>query len=359
MGADQDEFTVILSNIHKRHDSEVVAKKIIASLSQPYLIDDTEVVVTGSIGITLYPQDADDQETFVKNADAAMYKAKAAGKNVYQFFTPEMNEEALEALAIENGIRKALTQNEFKLFYQPIVDIRDGRVIGAEALIRWLHPERGLISPDNFIPVCEETGVINEVGEWVISEACRQLRVWQDNGFDDFYVAVNISPQQIRENIFEEIIHAALETYGLSSESIVFEITESTFIDDNKGKVIEALHNSDQVNPRFCLDDFGTGYSALRALKQLDIEILKIDRSFIRDLHKSQDDVAMVTAIISMSKALNIKVICEGVESVSQLNLVRQMGAEYFQGYYFSKPVKAVDFEQLMLAPVQKIAVIS
>jgi diguanylate cyclase (GGDEF)-like protein/PAS domain S-box-containing protein len=354
-----DEFTIILPNIHKRHDSEIVAQKIIKNLTQPYLIDGMEVVVTGSIGITLFPKDAQDQESIVKNADAAMYKAKAAGKNVYRFFTPEMNEEALKALKIENGIREALRKEQFELYYQPIIDAKSETIIGAEALIRWIHPEQGLIPPDDFIPICEETGAIHEVGEWVINEACKQLRKWKDMGFGDFYVAVNLSPQQIWEKLFDDVIANALNAHGLAPDAIVLEITESTFIDDQKEKVIAAISEKGDLSPRFCLDDFGTGYSSLGALKRFKIEILKIDRSFIQKIDQSDADVAMVTAIVVMSKALNIPVVCEGVETIEQLNLIRQIGADYVQGYYYSRPIPANDFEQLLLAPTEKRLAIS
>ena len=353
-----DEFTVILPNIHKSHDSEIVAQKIIDSLTQPYLIDGVEVVVTGSIGITIFPDDAQDQETIVKNADSAMYQAKGSGKNAYRFFTPEMNEEAVKSLNIENGIRNALRNDEFELYYQPIIDTEKGSVIGVEALIRWIHPEQGMIPPDDFIPNCEETGTIHEVGRWVINEACRQLRQWKNSGFEDFYVAVNLSPLQINENFFEDVVDKTLAAHGLSPDSIVLEITENMFIDSGKEEIIAAISEKGDLSPRFCLDDFGTGYSSLAALKRFSIEILKVDRSFIQKVDQSEEDVAMVTAIIALAKALKIPVVCEGVETQEQLELIQQIGGDYIQGYYYSKPLPVEEFEKLLLTPNKMIAAI-
>jgi diguanylate cyclase (GGDEF)-like protein/PAS domain S-box-containing protein len=343
-----DEFTIILPGIKSALDSEIVAKKILSNLGEPYQICGVEVVVSGSIGITVFPVDAADKESLIRNADTAMYKAKEAGRNTFHFFTPEMNDEALRKLQVESELRSALENEEFELYYQPIVDAKSERIVGAEALIRWMHPERGFMPPDEFISIAEETGLIIPLGEWVINEACRQLGEWRKQGYEELYVAVNISPRQIQEGILENAIMNALATHGIDNQSVVFEITENIFVDVHKERVIANMSDHASAPIRLCLDDFGMGYSSLGALRRFSVEILKIDRSFIRELDESSEDFALVNAIIAMAQALNIKVVTEGVETAQQLNLVRSMGAELIQGYYFSKPIPAADFLNLL-----------
>lgn len=343
-----DEFTIILPGIKSAHDSEIVAQKILNSLSQPYDIDGVEVVVSGSIGITLYPDDAGDKESLIRNADTAMYKAKDGGRNKLHFFTPEMNDEAMRKLQVESELRSALENDEFELYYQPIIDAGTEHIAGAEALIRWNHPERGFMPPDEFITIAEETGLIVPIGQWVMNEACRQLSAWHRVGHEKLYLAVNISPRQIQENVLETAIKNALGTHGVDNNAVIFEITENIFVDTHKERIIAQMSNDALVPIRLCLDDFGMGYSSLGALRKFSVEILKIDRSFIMNLDESSEDFALVGAIIAMAQALNIKVVAEGVETRKQLNLVRSMGADFIQGYCFSKPVPASNFATML-----------
>jgi diguanylate cyclase (GGDEF)-like protein len=321
-----DEFTIILPGIKSALDSEIVAQKILHSLSQPYDIDGVEVVVSGSIGITLFPDDAGDKESLIRNADTAMYKAKDGGRNTLHFFTPEMNDEAMRKLQVESELRAAMEREEFELYYQPIIDARTERIAGAEALIRWHHPERGFMPPDEFIHIAEETGLIVPIGEWVMNDACRQLGEWHS------------------------------QSHGIDNNSVIFEITENIFVDTHKERIIAQMSNDASAPIRLCLDDFGMGYSSLGALRKFSVEILKIARSFIMNLDESSKDFALVGAIIVMAQALNIKGVAEGVETREQLNLVRNMGADFIQGYYFSKPVPAAEFQEMLkqseMAPV-------
>jgi len=356
-----DEFTIILPGIKSAHDSEIVAQKILHSLSQPYDIDGVEVVVSGSIGITLFPDDANDKESLIRNADTAMYKAKEGGRNTLHFFTPEMNDEAMRKLRVESELRSALENDEFELYYQPIIEAGTERIAGAEALIRWNHPERGFMPPDEFITIAEETGLIVPIGEWVMNEACRQLSAWRSAGHEKLYLAVNISPRQIQESVLETAIKNALGSHGVDNNAVIFEITENIFVDTHKERIIAQMSNDAEVPIRLCLDDFGMGYSSLGALRKFSVEILKIDRSFIMNLDESSEDFALVGAIIAMAQALNIKVVAEGVETREQLNLVCSMGADFIQGYYFSKPVPVADFASMLRKslPAPKLAIVS
>jgi diguanylate cyclase (GGDEF)-like protein/PAS domain S-box-containing protein len=356
-----DEFTIILPCIKTAHDSEIVAQKILLSLSKPYDIDGVEVVVSGSIGITLFPDDAENKESLIRNADTAMYKAKDAGRNTLHFFTPEMNDEAMRKLQVESELRSALENEEFELYYQPIIEAGTECITGAEALIRWNHPERGFMPSDEFITIAEETGLIVPIGEWVMNEACRQLGVWHRAGNEKLYLSVNISPRQIQETVLETAIKNALGTHGIDNNAVIFEITENIFVDTHKERVISHMSNNEELPIRLCLDDFGMGYSSIGALRNFSVEILKIDRSFIMNLDESSEDFALVGAIIAMAQALNIKIVAEGVETREQLNLVCSMGADFLQGYFFSKPVPAADFASMLQKSLAapKLAIVS
>jgi diguanylate cyclase (GGDEF)-like protein/PAS domain S-box-containing protein len=342
-----DEFMVLLSEIDRAEDAAQVAMKIIAAMSEAHFIEEYHLIVTFSIGISIYPDDADDSQIMVKNADAAMYHAKEKGRNNFQFFTPDMNAEASERLALEGDLRHALQQEEFLLHYQPQVDNHSGKIIGIEALIRWQHPEKGLIPPAKFIPIAEECGFINAIGEWVLSTACAQNKKWQDEGLLRVPVAVNLSALQFHQkNITETISHVLRET-GLESGYLELEITEGVTMKEVE-TTVRTLNDLKQMGVLISIDDFGTGYSSLSYLKRFPIDKLKIDQSFVRDITTDADDAAIVQTIISMGHGLRLKVIAEGVETAEQLAFLKQRECDEIQGYYFSKPLAAAEFSKFV-----------
>jgi diguanylate cyclase (GGDEF)-like protein/PAS domain S-box-containing protein len=338
-----DEFTVILEGLGNERDVAPVAQKIIDALAKPIDLGGQEVFVTASIGISVYPNDGPDAQTLVKNADAAMYRAKDLGKNNYQFFKADMNTRAFERLTLENNLRRALERNEFELHYQPQVDLATGQVVGAEALIRWRHPELGLVSPDRFIPIAEETGMILPIGEWVLRTACVQNKAWQDAGLPHLHVAVNLSGRQFKQKNLIAMIELILAETGLDAEHLELEITESVIM-DQAAETIAAIGDMRMLGLRLSIDDFGTGYSSLSYLKRFPIDNLKIDRSFVRDITTDQDDAAIVKAVIALAHSLKLMVIAEGVETAAQFDFLREQGCDEIQGYYFSRPLEAADF---------------
>lgn len=342
-----DEFVIILLQIKNAADPALLAQKILASISQPYDIDDLELHVTPSIGIAIYPEDGRDTESLIKNADAAMYHAKENGRNNYQYFTENLNARAFERLSLENSLRRALERREFLLHYQPLVNLGSGAIIGAEALIRWQHPDFGLVPPDKFIPVAEDCGLIVPIGEWVIQEACRQNKAWQDAGLAPIPVAVNISALQFRQKNLEEVIQRILTESGLAAGHLEIELTESAIMKGAESTV-ETLLRFKKMGLRLSVDDFGTGYSSLSYLKRFPIDKLKIDRSFVRDVSIDPDDAAIASAIIAMAHRLRLRVIAEGVENQDQLDFLLQEGCDEAQGYHYSKPLPADGLERLL-----------
>jgi diguanylate cyclase (GGDEF)-like protein len=342
-----DEFTVIVEDVEDRQAAAVVAQKIIDSFSQPFTLHGHEVFVTTSVGITLYPDDGEHLDTLLRNADAAMYRAKDCGRNNYQFYVPEMNTRARERLLLENALRRALVKEEFILHYQPRVDLRSGNVIGAEALLRWRHPERGLMAPDEFVPLLEETGLILPVGEWVLREACRQNRAWQDKGLPPVRVAVNLSVRQFLQRDLAALVASVLEETGLPPSFLELEITEELLLEHSAANAA-ALNRLRELGVHISIDDFGTGYSSLSYLKRLPIHTLKIDQSFVRDITLDSDGAAIVSAIIAMACNLRLNVLAEGVETEAQLAFLRAQGCNEIQGYSFSRPLDAEAFERLL-----------
>lgn len=338
-----DEFTVILEGLGDERDVAPIAQKIIDALAKPVDLGGQEVFVTASIGISVYPNDGSDAQTLVKNADAAMYRAKDLGKNNYQFFKAEMNTRAFERLTLENNLRRALERNEFELHYQPQVDLSTGQVVGAEALIRWRHPELGLVSPDRFVPIAEETGMILPIGEWVLRTACVQNKAWQDAGLPHLHVAVNLSGRQFKQKNLIAMIELILAETGLGAEHLELEITESVIM-DQAAETIAAIGDMRMLGLRLSIDDFGTGYSSLSYLKRFPIDNLKIDRSFVRDITTDQDDAAIVKAVIALAHSLKLMVIAEGVETAAQFDFLREQGCDEIQGYYFSRPLEVAEF---------------
>jgi diguanylate cyclase (GGDEF)-like protein/PAS domain S-box-containing protein len=342
-----DEFIVLLNEIAHSQDASRVARRILKELARPFTLAGHEVFVTASIGIALFPLDGNDAETLLKNADVAMYHAKNQGRNNYQFYTKSMNATALQRLDLENDLRKALDRGEFLLCYQPTVDIQTRTIVGAEALVRWKHPHKGMISPGEFIPLAEETGLIVPIGEWVLSTACSQNRAWQHAGNKPFRVAVNLSGRQFDQEDLIEVVSGALRDTGLDPQYLELEITESTIM-KNPEKAATTLQKLKGMGIWLSIDDFGTGYSSLGNLRKFPIDTLKIDRSFVMNITTDSDDAAITAAIIAMAHSLKLGVTAEGVESEGQQSFLRELGCDVVQGYLFSRPVPAEEFIKLV-----------
>ncbi|MCM3268159.1 putative bifunctional diguanylate cyclase/phosphodiesterase [Paenibacillus elgii] len=345
-----DEFTVLIKDASQPEDAEKVAQKIIHLLSQPFAIDGHELRVGCSIGIAIYPQDGEDPITLMKNADTAMYRAKELGKNGYQFYKAEMNDTVIQKLVMEEWLNKALEQEEFVLYYQPQVDIFTTRMNGMEALIRWNHPRLGFISPGEFIPLAEETGLIIPIGQWVLRTACKQNKAWQLAGFPPLKMAVNISPIQFHQHDFVQVVLDALQESGLEPRYLELEITEGIAM-YHVDQVIQKLQTLRELGVHISMDDFGTGYSSLNYLKKFPIDKLKIAQQFVRDITVDPDDAAIVQAIMAMALSLKLNVIAEGVETEEQLSFLLDIKCREIQGYIYSKPVPAHEFTDLMLRP--------
>lgn len=342
-----DEFTVICPDINNPSQLATKAQKILDSIAEPIMLNKQEVFITASIGISISPDDGDNDAILFRSAESARNHAKREG-NCYQFFNDEMNTQGFEQLVMKSSLRRALERNEFQLYYQPQVEIKSGKIVGAESLIRWMHPDLGLVAPNKFIPILEETGLITEVGEWVLKTACQQNKTWQDNGLDPIQIAVNLSPRQFRQQNLLTSIQKVLEETKLSPQWLELEVTESSIM-DNPQEVSKTLKSLHKLGIKLAIDDFGTGYSSLNYLKIFPIDVLKIDRSFIRDITFDKDDETIVKTIISMGHNLGLKIIAEGVEREAQLDIIKQYHCEWHQGYYCSPPVPAEEFEKLLI----------
>lgn len=342
-----DEFTILLQDLARVEDIPMVLEKIFDAFRKPITVSGHEVFVTASIGIALYPHDGNDSDTLLRNADIAMYHAKGKGGDTYRMYNPAMAEKAYERLTIGNKLRSALERNEFILYYQPQVDLKAGRVIGSEALIRWLDPERGVVSPATFIPLAEETGLIVPIGEWGLHAACRQNKEVQGNGFPDLVVSVNISARIFTQENFVDTVSRVLKDTGLDPRHLKLEITESLLM-TNLGDAMPKMKELKGMGVQFSIDDFGTGYSSLAYLKSLPIDQLKIDRSFVQDIEKSADDRLIVTAIIKLGQSLRLDVIAEGVETGGQLEFLKSYQCEKIQGFLFSRPLPIDAFKSYL-----------
>jgi diguanylate cyclase (GGDEF)-like protein/PAS domain S-box-containing protein len=336
-----DEFVILVPATESEWNVCEIAKRILAAFSSPLHLEETELYASFSIGISLFPGDGTDPQSLIKNADLAMYQAKAQGKNTCHLYTESMNTAVSRRLELENNLRRAMEREEFEVFYQPKVDIASGAISGCEALIRW-RKNGNLVSPEEFIPLAEDTGLIVPIGEWVLRNACRAAQSWREKGYP-LAVAVNLSPRQFHQEGLIPMILGVLEGTGLPASLLELEVTEGIVM-DNVEEAIHTLNLLREKGIRFAIDDFGTGYSSLQYLRQLPLDTLKIDRAFIKDLPENKEDVAITTATISMAHSLGLTVVAEGVETEAQLDFLRQYACEQIQGYLFSKPVPEKDF---------------
>ncbi len=342
-----DEFVIALVDVADEQDVYLITEKLLRELGRPFVIHDRELFVTTSIGISLYPHDGTDTSVLIRNADAAMYHAKELGKNNYQRYSPILHAGSPKRLELETSLRHALDRQEFRLHYQPKIDVITGRLRGMEALLRWQHPEIGLIAPLEFIPLLEETGLIVEVGAWVLQTACVQARAWQEAGFPDLCVAVNLSARQFTQHNLSETVVKALRASGLQPRCLELELTESILIEHSE-TTLAALRELSGMGIQLAIDDFGTGYSSLSYLTRFPIDTLKVDRSFVHDIATDPDDAAIVQAVIVMAHSLGLTVVAEGVETKDQLDFLRRNRCDEIQGYYFSRPLASEAFALLL-----------
>ncbi|HEX8011408.1 MAG TPA: EAL domain-containing protein, partial [Casimicrobiaceae bacterium] len=341
-----DEFAVILPGIDTARAAGNVAQKILTVLAKPITVAKHQVYISASIGVTVYPADSDDPEALIRNADIAMYRAKEQGGNTYQYFTQEINAKALRYLKLETELRRALAEGEFRLHYQPRVEVASGRITGIEALLRWQSPDHALQPPAEFVPLLEESGLIIPVGEWVLATACRQAKTWEQAGLPRVPIAVNVSARQFRRGNLPQTVTRVLRETGLAPDQLELEIPENAMMLD-AGEAIPALAGLKALGVGLSIDDFGTGYSSLNYLKRFDVDSLKIDRSFIKDITLDADIDTITMAIIAVAHALGCKVIAEGVETRAQLEFLSGQGCDEYQGYFFSKPLDADALEAL------------
>jgi diguanylate cyclase (GGDEF)-like protein/PAS domain S-box-containing protein len=340
-----DEFVVLLTSVSDVKYVGRIAQRIVEIMAQPFTLDQHELFITTSMGITIFPYDGDDPDTLLKNADVAMYNAKDQGKNTFRFYTQSMNETAYERLSIETNLRTALLREEFLLHYQPQIEVRSGCMVGAEALVRWQSEERGLVQPGNFIPIAEENGLIVPIGEWVLRTACSQYTAWRASGLGPFRMAVNLSGYQFRQKNLVEIVSRAMTDFGVEPASLELELTESMIMQDAPDAII-TMGKLKDMGIALTIDDFGTGYSSLSHLKRFPLDSLKIDASFVRDIATNPDDAAITKTIIAMAHNLGLVVVAEGVETEQQLEFLRVNGCDIVQGFLVGRPMPAEEFTE-------------
>ncbi|KEO84049.1 putative bifunctional diguanylate cyclase/phosphodiesterase [Tumebacillus flagellatus] len=346
-----DEF-IIVAEFEQKSDGVERANFLLREMEEPFWIEEHELFITTSIGLSWYPDDGEDTETLFKNADMAMYRAKDHGRNNVQQYESVMNVHAVERLQLEKDLRKAIERGEFRVYYQPQIDIETGQMIGMEALVRWQHPERGMVSPGLFIPLAEETNLIVPIGEWVMRTACEQTKRWQDAGYPPIRVSINLSAHQFAQPTLVSKVRAVLEETGIEPQYVDLELTESITM-TNVDRAISTMLELSSLGLQISIDDFGTGYSSLSYLKKFPIHTLKIDQSFVRDITKNADDAAIATAVIAMAHSLNLNVIAEGVETEEQLEFLRERRCNEYQGYLCSRPLPAAEFENLLASELQ------
>jgi diguanylate cyclase len=352
-----DEFVVLLSEVAHAEDAAIVARKLLRSVAEPHSIDHHDLHITTSMGLSVFPEDGEDTDTLIKNADTAMYQAKDNGRHSHQFFKPVMNIRAVERQSLEEGLRRALEREEFALHYQPKVNLRTGAITGAEALIRWTHPTRGLVSPMQFIPVAEDCGLILPIGKWVLREACKQAQAWVDAGLPRSTMAVNVSAIQLRDESFLEDTFETLRETGLDPALLELELTESVLMKhaDATESILKALRAK---GVKLAVDDFGTGYSSLSYLRKFSIDCIKIDQSFIRQITTAPEETNLVAAVINMGRSLKLRVVAEGVETGEELAFLKTHLCDEVQGYYFSRPVPSLRFAELLDSGISRARIL-
>ena len=343
-----DEFIIVLQEMERPNQAATTARRVLKALANPHKIGELDLHVTASVGVSLYPDDGPDAETLIKNADTAMYQAKASGRKTFQFFTPEMNVNAVERQTIEEDLRHALENREFALHYQPKVNLKTGAVVGAEALIRWAHPTRGPLSPSKFLRWRKrETGLILLMGVWVLREACMQAKSWKDAGLSAGTMSVNVSTVQFQDEGFLADLLAVVKETGMDPHSLELEVTERVLM-KNIEVSVSILNAVRDIGMRVAVDDFGTGYSSLSYLRRFPLDTLKIDQSFLHKIHVAPDDTTIVSAIIGMGRNIGLRVIAEGVETAEELEFLKANDCDEAQGYYFSQPAPAEEFVKLL-----------
>ncbi|HZF69321.1 putative bifunctional diguanylate cyclase/phosphodiesterase, partial [Sulfuricurvum sp.] len=342
-----DEFAVVIEHLTHPEDAGRLAKEMLSVLGKVYkLSSGASIHIGGSVGIVLFPDHGESAQELLQHADAALYKAKEEGRGIYRYYTDDLTDNARKRIECEISLRHAITNNEFEVYYQPQVHIATGRIVGAEALVRWNHPTRGLVSPLEFIPIAEETGLIGEIGEWVLNDTCRQGKIWFDQGHR-LTLAVNLSAHQVRHQNIPKMVERALRQSGYPADRLELELTESALM-QREEETVAMLHSLRAHGIRLAIDDFGTGYSSLSYLKRFPIDVLKIDKSFVDDIPFENDDMAIVTAIIAMAQALGFQVLAEGTERIEQIEFLKEKGCTMYQGYFKSPPVPAAEFEKLL-----------
>jgi diguanylate cyclase (GGDEF)-like protein len=349
-----DEFVILLSDVQQPEDAAVMANRMLHVVAQAHCIDQQDLHVTTSIGVSIYPEDGQDAEALIKNADTAMYQAKENGRQNYQFFKPAMYTRAVERQSIEEGLRRALERHEFVLHYQPKINLRTGAIIGAEALLRWAHPTRGLLFPAKFISIAEDSGLIVPIDKWVLRQACEQARIWADAGLPAMTMAVNVSAMEFADENFLNGLFSVLSETGLAPQFLQLEITESVLMKRAEASA-GVLQNLREWGVQVAIDDFGTGYSSLSYLRKFSVDALKIDQSFVRQISTGGRDAAIVTAVINMARSLKLLVIAEGVETQQELEFLRAHDCDEAQGYFFGRPTPPREFASLLNVGVKPL----
>jgi diguanylate cyclase len=343
----EEQFAILLSSSQDSQSIDTTCQKILETLNQAIELEPQDILLTGSIGVSLYPQDGSELDALMRKASTAMQFVQGRGGNYYQLYTSNLDNNYPDRLTLEASLRRALSQDEFLVYYQPQVDLQTGTVFGAEALIRWHHPERGMVSPAEFIPLAEETGLIRPIGEWVLATACQQTQIWQKQGFTSLQIAVNLSGQQFCQPQLEQKIAQIIQATNLDPSSLELELTESTLLQNETGAT-STLNELKDLGIRIAIDDFGTGYASLSYLKQFPVNALKIDRCFIRNVHSENYNKAITTAVLQMANSLNLKVVAEGVETEAELAFLRSHQCQAIQGFLFSRPLPTAEFEALL-----------
>jgi len=343
-----DEFAIIVDNIDGYDDVVSIANNLTTVLEHNVRLDDQETFTSASVGIAIFPGDGADASTLMKNADTAMFRAKENGRGSFQFYKPEMSVNAMERLDLENSIRKAVNNDEMVMHYMPTVDLHQNELVGVEALLRWQHPEKGIISPKDFIHVAEECGLMVPIGQWMVETVCKQLRVWKDAGMENQNISINLAPQQFTESDVVDQLSRMMAEYGIEGSEITIEVTEKTLI-ENEGEIESGLNKLHKMGMKIALDDFGTGFASLAYLRDFPIDIVKIDATFIAGIPDSEEDTAVVNAIAGVARGLKLSLLAEGVENERQLSMLKGLGCQFGQGYYWSKALPAVQYEQFYL----------